>query len=73
MSALEINKKYIYDNVTEYDPQQLAKEINDSFNKIKPLPNPPQQGWECPKCGSVYAPFMPVCTRCGECGRKSDK
>lgn len=23
-----------------------------------------QQGWECPKCGSVYAPFMMECSRC---------
>lgn len=25
---------------------------------------PTQQGWECPKCGRVYAPFMPACTHC---------
>lgn len=23
-----------------------------------------QQGWECPKCGRVYAPFMTQCTAC---------
>ena len=23
-----------------------------------------QQGWVCPKCGSVYAPFQPECWRC---------
>ncbi len=22
-------------------------------------------GWECPKCGSVYAPGFPSCTHCG--------
>lgn len=22
-------------------------------------------GWECPKCGSVYAPWMTRCTVCG--------
>ncbi len=24
----------------------------------------PQQGWECPKCGGVYAPWMAQCTTC---------
>lgn len=23
-----------------------------------------QHGWICPKCGHVYAPFMPACTNC---------
>lgn len=23
-----------------------------------------QHGWECPKCGSVYAPWMAQCSRC---------
>ena len=23
------------------------------------------QGWECPKCGRVYAPWMSSCTFCG--------
>ena len=23
-----------------------------------------QQGWECPRCGKVYAPWMPSCTSC---------
>ena len=36
---------------------------------IPPLRGPldaprPQQGWACPKCGSVWAPFMPGCTTC---------
>jgi len=22
-------------------------------------------GWVCPKCGCVYAPFVPQCTSCG--------
>lgn len=22
------------------------------------------EGWTCPKCGCVYAPYMPECTRC---------
>jgi hypothetical protein len=33
--------------------------------KIEPLVNPNQQGWECPKCGSVYAPWNPECRICG--------
>ena len=24
----------------------------------------PQQGWQCPVCLRVYAPFMPVCSYC---------
>lgn len=28
-------------------------------------PKPPQRGWECPKCGSVYAPWFPKCGKCG--------
>ena len=23
-----------------------------------------QQGWECPKCGTVYAPWQPKCQTC---------
>lgn len=23
-----------------------------------------QQGWECPKCGKVYSPTQPECTKC---------
>jgi len=26
----------------------------------------PQQGWQCPVCKAVYAPFFPQCTRCGK-------
>ena len=22
------------------------------------------QGWECPKCGSIYSPFIPECGIC---------
>jgi len=25
---------------------------------------PPKQGWVCPNCGNVYAPWMPECTKC---------
>ena len=28
-----------------------------------------QQGWQCPICKRVYAPFMPCCSYCGEEGR----
>lgn len=24
-----------------------------------------QQGWQCPVCGRVYAPFTPMCYYCG--------
>lgn len=26
---------------------------------------PPQQGWECPKCGRVYSPTQDMCLFCG--------
>ena len=26
--------------------------------------NLPLIGWECPKCGGVYAPFVPSCSNC---------
>lgn len=29
-----------------------------------PSYKPPEYGWICPKCGGVYAPFMPQCTKC---------
>lgn len=37
------------------------------------IPSPPpvlmyppviQTGWQCPKCGSVYGPWMPSCMKC---------
>lgn len=28
----------------------------------------PAQGWECPKCGSVYSPTTIMCMRCGNNG-----
>ena len=30
-----------------------------------------KQGWECPKCGRVYAPFITECRHCGN--DKGDK
>lgn len=27
---------------------------------------PIQYGWVCPKCGRVYAPFIPSCSYCGQ-------
>ena len=26
------------------------------------------KGWQCPVCGRVYAPFMPMCSHCGKDG-----
>lgn len=28
------------------------------------FPTPAPRGWECPKCGAVWAPSMTLCTRC---------
>jgi hypothetical protein len=28
--------------------------------------NFPQQGWQCPCCRRVYAPFCPQCFHCGQ-------
>lgn len=25
-----------------------------------------QQGWVCPKCGAVWAPWQPCCSTCGD-------
>lgn len=33
----------------------------------------PQQGWLCPKCGTVNAPFMPHCPRCAPPGTQVAK
>ena len=27
-----------------------------------------KQGWVCPKCDSVYAPYIPECSRCNSNG-----
>jgi hypothetical protein len=32
----------------------------------KLYPFPQQQGWICPKCGSVYGPFHSECGRCNK-------
>ncbi len=50
--------------------QHATKDCPD-FDPIKE-PNPertvqpkPLQGWQCPGCGSCYAPFISKCTICG--------
>lgn len=32
---------------------------NENFQE-----KPHLQGWECPKCGSVYGPFVQICGQC---------
>lgn len=34
-----------------------------TYNAINPVQS---KGWECPKCGSVWAPFMPECSYCND-------
>lgn len=29
-------------------------------------PAPPQRGWECPKCGRCFAPWVLECSHCGK-------
>lgn len=48
----------------KFPPRKFGNPINETN-----LPNTSpfrthQQGWECPKCGSVYAPFMTECKKC---------
>lgn len=60
MTPLEVNEKIA---------EVKGLEINNNFEHASKTTNqtkPHQQGWECPKCGSVYAPFMPACTKCGK-------
>ena len=37
-------------------------------NKFVPTPQVPNRGWECPKCGRCYAPWVPDCEVCGKVG-----
>lgn len=35
-----------------------------TFAPTLPTLPAPDYGWICPKCGAVYAPFMPYCENC---------
>ncbi len=35
------------------------------IQEIKAVP----QGWECPKCGTIYAPHVDMCRFCGNWGQ----
>lgn len=40
----------------------ISQELHNAYpNRL--LAN---MGWECPKCGRIYGPNFPVCTRCNE-------
>lgn len=32
--------------------------------ELEPIEKSHLQGWECPKCGSVYGPFVQECDQC---------
>ena len=38
---------------------------NNQMGEIK-IYAPSPQGWSCPQCGSVYAPYVTECWRCAQ-------
>ena len=39
-----------------------------SNNGIMPMQPQTPMGWQCPRCGACFAPFMPVCSYCAPKG-----
>jgi len=39
------------------------KDVESKTNTTVPIGN--MVGWECPKCGKVYAPWVRECSNCG--------
>ena len=59
--TLQENMKQITDLAN-----QLAKEQSSAINPILPQDNTSvNKGWQCPICGRVYSPTIPMCFYCG--------
>lgn len=39
---------------------EVIRNFNIEYN------SPKDSGWVCPKCGNVYAPWFPSCTKCNK-------
>ena len=46
---------------TDWKDQMWTEAVEASYQ----MSYGPQQGWQCPLCGTVYAPFVTCCT-CGK-------
>lgn len=50
---------------THKAPDELSQTVpDDNLQKEKYNYPSPMQGWECPKCGRVYSPFISMCAFC---------
>jgi uncharacterized OB-fold protein len=47
-----------------FDLSPLAERILDRMKEPTYTQPAPMQGWECPKCGSVYSPWVYECATC---------
>jgi hypothetical protein len=46
------------DAVTLSQPNEVG---NQDISHLKKIKAGAAQGWECPKCGTILAPWMPTC------------
>jgi len=42
---------------------------SDYYYYHYPQPSYTPKGWECPKCGRVFAPWITECQYCGKLGK----
>lgn len=58
-----------FDEETKKDLDKKWKELQKDFGKINTPQQPSggyiQDGWRCPVCGTVYAPWVRQCSNCG--------
>lgn len=48
----------------EYGKCNACGAEGQHYNKVYGSQIPITPGWVCPKCGSIYAPYTPECSRC---------